>query len=148
MGYIGGFSCLGHRSGLALAGTGVNRNAAAKLCLAQRGCLPYLSTEQPEGNGMGTLYEALMLILDVVWFVMIAHIIMSWLINFQVLNLRQPLIWQVWNGLNRLLEPIYGPVRSILPNTGGLDLAPLVVFIGIIILQRALANNAAWFYGF
>ena len=97
---------------------------------------------------MGTLYEALMLILDVVWFVMIAHIIMSWLINFQVLNLRQPLIWQVWNGLNRLLEPIYGPVRSILPNTGGLDLAPLEVFIGIIILQRALANNAAWFYGF
>ena len=38
---------------------------------------------------MVTLYQALMLILDVVWFVMIAHIIMSWLINFQVLNLRQ-----------------------------------------------------------
>ncbi|MEF9603473.1 YggT family protein [Paracoccus sp. PXZ] len=74
--------------------------------------------------------------------------IMSWLINFQVLNLRQPLIWQVWSGLNRLLEPIYAPVRSILPNTGGLDLAPLVVFIIIIILQRALANNAGFFYGF
>lgn len=97
---------------------------------------------------MGTLYEALMLILDVVWFVMIAHIIMSWLINFQVLNLRQPLIWQIWNGLNRLLEPIYEPVRRILPNTGGLDLAPLVVFIVIIIAQRALANNAGFFYGF
>ncbi|MCV2448587.1 MULTISPECIES: YggT family protein [Paracoccus] len=97
---------------------------------------------------MGTLYEALMLILDVVWFVMIAHIIMSWLINFQVLNLRQPLIWQIWNGLNRLLEPIYAPVRRILPNTGGLDLAPLVVFIVIIIAQRALANNAGFFYGF
>ena len=82
---------------------------------------------------MGTIYEALMLILDVVWFVMIAHIIMSWLINFQVLNLRQPLIWQIWSGLNRLLEPIYGPVRSILLNTGGLDQAPLVVFIIIII---------------
>ena len=41
---------------------------------------------------MGTLFEALMLILNVVWFVMIAHIIMSWLINFQVLNLRQPLV--------------------------------------------------------
>lgn len=97
---------------------------------------------------MGTLYEALMLILDVVWFVMIAHIIMSWLINFQVLNLRQPLIWQIWNGLNRLLEPIYAAVRRILPNTGGLDLAPLVVFIVIIIAQRALANNAGFFYGF
>ena len=96
---------------------------------------------------MGTIYEALMLILDVVWFVMIAHIIMSWLINFQVLNLRQPLVWQIWNGLNRLLELLYTPIRRILPNTGGLDLAPLVVFIGVIILQRALINNAGWFYG-
>ena len=97
---------------------------------------------------MTTLYQAIMLILDVVWFLMIAHIIMSWLINFQVLNLRQPLVWQLWTGLNRLLEPLYAPIRAVLPNTGGLDLAPLVVFIGIIILQRALANNAGWFYGF
>ena len=97
---------------------------------------------------MGTIYEALMLILNVVWFVMIAHIIMSWLINFQVLNLRQPLVWQLWTGLNRLLEPLYAPIRAVLPNTGGLDLAPLVVFIGIIILQRALINNYGWFHGF
>lgn len=97
---------------------------------------------------MGTLFEALMLLLDVVWFVMIAHIIMSWLINFQVLNLRQPLIYQIWNGLSRVLEPLYAPIRSILPNTGGLDLAPLVVFIIVIIAQRALVNNAGWFYGF
>ena len=97
---------------------------------------------------MQSLFDALMLILDVLWFVMIVHIIMSWLINFQVLNLRQPLIWQLWNGLNRLLEPIYTPVRNILPNTGGLDLAPLIVFIAIIILQRALINNYGWFHGF
>ena len=97
---------------------------------------------------MGTLYEALQLILQVVWFVMIVHIIMSWLINFQVLNLRQPLVGQLWDGLNRLLEPIYRPIRNILPDLGGLDLAPLVVFIGIIILQRALVNNAGFFMGY
>lgn len=97
---------------------------------------------------MTTLFQALMLILDVVWFIMIAHIIMSWLINFDVLNLRQPLVAQVWDGLSRLLEPIYRPIRNILPNMGGLDLAPLVVFIGIIILQRALANNAGFFLGY
>ena len=96
---------------------------------------------------MTTLYQAIMLILDVIWFLMIAHIIMSWLINFQVLNLRQPLVATLWDGLNRMLEPIYAPVRRLLPNTGGLDLAPLVVFIGVIILQRALINNAGWFYG-
>ena len=96
---------------------------------------------------MTTLFQAMMLILDVIWFLMIAHIIMSWLINFQVLNLRQPLIAQLWDGLNRIREPIYGPIRRLLPNTGGLDLAPLVVFIGIIILRQALANNAGFFLG-
>ena len=96
---------------------------------------------------MGTLYEALQLILQVLWFIMIVHIIMSWLINFQVLNLRQPLVAQLWDGLNRLLEPIYRPIRRMLPDLGGLDLAPLIVFIAIIIAQRALANNAGFFYG-
>lgn len=94
---------------------------------------------------MTTLFQALMLILDVIWFIMIAHIIMSWLINFGVLNIRQPIVWQIWTGLSRLLEPIYTPVRRMLPNTGGLDLAPLVVFVLIIILQRLLINNAGWF---
>ena len=96
---------------------------------------------------MTSLYQILMLLLNIVYFIVIAHVIMSWLINFQVLNLRQPLVAQIWDGLNRLLEPLYRPIRRILPDTGGLDLAPLVVFIIIIILQRALANNAGFFYG-
>lgn len=96
---------------------------------------------------MVTLYQALDLILGVVYFIMIAHIVMSWLINFQVLNLRQPLVAQIWFGVNNLLEPIYGRIRRILPNTGMLDLAPLVAFIGLIILRMALRNNAGFFYG-
>ena len=92
---------------------------------------------------MKTLFDALTLILDLIWYIMIAHIIMSWLINFQVLNLRQPIVWQVWNGLSRLLEPIYAPVRKILPNTGGLDLAPLVVFIAIIIFKQFLISKTS-----
>ncbi|WBU56478.1 YggT family protein [Paracoccus sediminicola] len=97
---------------------------------------------------MVTLYQTIDLILSVIWFLMIAHIIMSWLINFQVLNLRQPLVATIWDGLNRLLEPVYAPIRRILPNTGGLDLAPLVVFIIIIILRMALQNNAGFFLGY
>ncbi len=81
------------------------------------------------------IYGPLRLILDVAFFIMLVHIIMSWLINFQVLNLRQPLVGQIWEGLNRLLEPIYTPVRRILPDTRPLDLAPLVVFIIIISLR-------------
>ena len=95
---------------------------------------------------MTSLFQILMLLLNIVWFVIIAHVIMSWLINFQVLNLRQPLVAQVWDGLNRLLEPVYSRVRSFLPQMGGLDLAPLVVLISVAILRILLINNAALFY--
>jgi YggT family protein len=87
---------------------------------------------------MVTLFQALMLILNVIWFIMIAHIVMSWLISFNVLNTRQPMVAQIWYGLNRILEPVYGPIRRILPATGGLDFAPLVLFFILILLQRAL----------
>ena len=97
---------------------------------------------------MVTLFQALMVILNVIWFIMIAHIVMSWLISFNVLNTRQPMVAQIWYGLNRVLEPVYSPIRRILPATGGLDFAPLVAFIVLIILQRALINNAGAFYGY
>ena len=84
---------------------------------------------------MIALYQTLALILDVVFFIMLAHIIMSWLINFQVLNLNQQFVSQSWTGLNRLLEPVYTPIRRILPDTRPLDLAPLVAFIAVIALR-------------
>ncbi|MGB8623775.1 MAG: YggT family protein [Paracoccaceae bacterium] len=90
---------------------------------------------------MFSLLQILLLILDVVWFVIIVQIIMSWLISFQVLNPRQPLVAQLWFGLSRLLEPIYMPIRRMLPDTGGLDLAPLIVLIGIYALRIIIANN-------
>ncbi len=95
---------------------------------------------------MTSLFQILMLLLDIVWFILIAHIVMSWLINFQVLNLQQPMVAQLWYGLNRLLEPLYGPIRRLLPSMGGLDLAPLVVLIGIYSIRIILLNNAAIFY--
>ena len=95
---------------------------------------------------MQSLYQILMLILDVVWFIIIAHVIMSWLINFQVLNLHQPLVRQIWYSLNRLLEPLYAPIRRLLPSMQGLDLAPLIVLLGVIALRIILQNNAYLFF--
>jgi YggT family protein len=94
---------------------------------------------------MTSFYQILMLLLDIAWFIIIVHVIMSWLINFQVLNLRQPLVASIWEGLNRLLEPVYGRVRRLLPQMSGLDLAPLVVLIAVYALRIVLQNNAAVF---
>lgn len=90
---------------------------------------------------MISLLQIAMLILDLVWFILIAHIVMSWLINFQVLNLRQPIVAQIWFGLQRLLEPIYGRIRAFLPNTGAIDLAPLVALLVIIALRNIIIPN-------
>lgn len=94
---------------------------------------------------MTSLLQILLLILDIVWWFVIIHVIMSWLINFNVLNSGQPLVWQIWTGLNRLLEPIYGPIRSVLPSMGGLDLSPLVLIVILYALRIILINNAGVF---
>ena len=94
---------------------------------------------------MTSLFQILLLILGVVRTVIFIHFIMSWLISFQVLNLRQPLVAQIWDGLSRLLEPIYGPIRRVLPQMGGLDLSPLVALLGVYALEIILRNNAAAF---
>ena len=94
---------------------------------------------------MLSLLQILDLILDVVLFVIIAHIIMSWLITFGVLNMRQPIVAQLWEGLSRLLEPLYGPIRRLHPSTGGLDLAPLIVILGVYAIRIVIANNIGMF---
>ena len=94
---------------------------------------------------MTSLFQILMLLLGVVKFFVIAHLIMSWLISFQVLNIRQEFVAQIWYGLNRLLDPIYQRIRRFLPPMGGLDLAPLVALLGIYAIEIILRNNIGLF---
>ena len=95
---------------------------------------------------MGSLVQILLFVINIVWFIVIAHVIMSWLIGFNVLNRQQPLVWQIWTGLERMLEPIYGPIRRVLPNMGGLDLSPLVLIVILYALQTIIVRNAVYLY--
>ena len=82
-------------------------------------------------------------ILSIAWWIVIIQVILSWLINFNVINLHQPLVRQVWDGLTRLTEPVYRPIRSLLPSMGGLDLSPLIVLLGITFLQILFNTDIA-----
>ncbi|MEL7215723.1 MAG: YggT family protein [Pseudomonadota bacterium] len=90
---------------------------------------------------MTSIALIILLAIDIAFFIVLAHIIMSWLISFNVINMHQPLVYQLFSGLNRLLEPVYGPIRNALPNTGGLDLAPLVFIFGLYALEIIIRNN-------
>ena len=94
---------------------------------------------------MQSVIEILLLILGVAKTFIFIHFIMSWLISFNVLNIHQDFVRQIWYGLNRLLEPIYGPIRRVLPATGGIDLSPLVALLAIYAIEIVIRNNAGAF---
>lgn len=84
---------------------------------------------------MGALNQVINIVVDLVWLVIIAHIVMSWLINFQVLNIRQPQVAKIWYGLERILDPIYAPLRRLLPPMSGIDLTPLIVLVALTLIR-------------
>lgn len=95
---------------------------------------------------MLSIMQILLAILNVIWFIVIVHIIMSWLINFQVLNLGQRFVAQVWYGLNRLVDPVYSRIRRVLPDMGGLDLSPVIVLLALFAIRTVIQNNMYQFY--
>ncbi|MEP7241087.1 MAG: YggT family protein [Devosia sp.] len=88
------------------------------------------------------LLQTISLILNLIWWVFLIMIIMSWLISFNVINTRNQFVASVWRILNQITDPILRPIRRIIPPMGGLDLSPIVVFIIIFFLQQLISNYA------
>ena len=92
---------------------------------------------------MFALFWLIDTLLTVAFWVIIIQVVMSWLINFDVINLRQPFVYQVWGAINRLTEPVYRKIRAFLPDLGGIDLAPMIAGIGILFVQRLVMVDLA-----
>lgn len=78
-----------------------------------------------------SLLELLSMVIGLVVVLIFVWVIMSWLVSFGLINLRNPMVAQIYHGINRVLTPIMSPVQRIIPPIGGLDLSPIVVLIGI-----------------
>ncbi len=89
------------------------------------------------------ILQTLSFILNIVWWIFLIMVIMSWLISFNVINTRNQFVYTVWRVLNQITEPILNPIRRIVPNMGGLDLSPLIVFVLIFFLQNLIGYYAA-----
>ncbi|HEV2651873.1 MAG TPA: YggT family protein [Rhizomicrobium sp.] len=74
-------------------------------------------------------------LLNLCWFLVIAAVVASWLVAFGVLNMSNTTVRQIVRTLDSITEPIFRPVRRILPPLGGLDLSPIIVLLGIALLQ-------------
>jgi YggT family protein len=82
------------------------------------------------------------ILLDVAWWVIIVQAILSWLIAFNVINTYNDFVRSIWQALQTITEPIYRPIRRILPDFGALDLSPLVVIVILLVLDRAVLPAA------
>jgi YggT family protein len=89
------------------------------------------------------LIQVLLILLTVLWWIIIIQMVLSWLVAFNVINTQNDLVRGLMRGLDRLTEPLYRPIRRILPDFGGLDFSPMVVIIGIWIVERLLQGLAS-----
>ncbi|WP_174290920.1 YggT family protein [Sphingomonas bacterium] len=85
-------------------------------------------------------------LLNIVWWIIIVQAILSWLIAFNVINTYNDMVRSIWNALQRMTEPLYRPIRRVLPDFGALDLSPLVVLLVIYILQTIIIPSIAQSY--
>ena len=90
------------------------------------------------------LIGIVILLLTVLWWIIVIQAIMSWLIIFNVINMQSDFVRALHHALARITEPLYRPIRRVLPDFGGIDFTPLVVFritVAIAFLLRGLVRD-------
>jgi YggT family protein len=88
------------------------------------------------------LIQVISIALNLFIWVLIISVILSWLVAFKVVNTSNQFVYTVGNIVHRITEPALRPIRSIIPNMGGLDLSPMVLILIIYFLQGLLGRIA------
>ncbi|HEX7819371.1 MAG TPA: YggT family protein [Sphingobium sp.] len=84
------------------------------------------------------IFQTLMILLNVAKWIIIIQAIVSWLVAFNIINTSSDFVRTVLTALERMTEPLYRPIRKVMPDLGALDLSPMVVLLVIVILQQAI----------
>jgi YggT family protein len=71
-------------------------------------------------------------------YILIATAILSWLIAFNVVNMRNNIVASIADVLYRITEPALRPIRAMLPSLGGIDISPVVLIIGLLFVERLI----------
>lgn len=91
---------------------------------------------------MITIIQILQVLLNLVWWVVVIDVVLSILISFNVINTHNGLVRAIWEGVEKLCQPLFRPIRRILPDFGQIDFSPAVVLLLISLIQIVLSNAA------
>ncbi len=89
---------------------------------------------------MAAILDVVLVVLNIATWIIIIQAVLSWLVTFNVIDLRNPTVRSVWGGLERITEPVYRPIRNLLPPIGGLDLTPLIVLLLIFFIRQLIVR--------
>jgi len=92
---------------------------------------------------MLALIQTIVLALDIYWWLIIASAVFSWLYAFNVVNPRNQFVGMVGNALFRVTEPALRPIRSILPDLGGIDISPIILLLILFFVRQFILTTIA-----
>ena len=92
---------------------------------------------------MRALIDVIRIALEIYIYVVIAAVVLSWLVAFNVVNTRNQFVGMVADFLFRATEPALRPIRNLLPNLGGIDISPVILILIIILIDRVLVYYVA-----
>ena len=89
------------------------------------------------------LIKLILTVLDLYKIIIIAGAVLSWLVAFGVVNIRNDFVRSIWNLFVTLTEPLLRPIRNFLPNTGGIDISPIILLLAIMFVQWVIQDDIA-----
>lgn len=84
--------------------------------------------------------DILILLLDIFFWVIIIQVVLSWLIAFDVINAKNPQAQNLIRLITRVTDPVYTPLRKYIPSIGGIDITPIIIIVGIRVLQHLIGQ--------
>ena len=87
---------------------------------------------------MRAILDVLLVALDMYRWVVIGAAVLSWLIAFNAVNIRNDLVRSLWNLLDALTTPLLRPIRQFLPNMGGIDISPVILLLLIMLVENII----------
>jgi YggT family protein len=87
---------------------------------------------------MRAILDILMIALNLYTWAVIGSAVLSWLIAFNVINMRNDVVRSLASALYQLTEPAMRPIRRMLPNLGTLDISPIILLLLIMLIERVI----------
>jgi YggT family protein len=87
---------------------------------------------------MRAVIDVILLVLQLYIYLLIAQAVLSWLIAFGVVNVRNQFVAMIWDFLYRITEPLLHPIRNMMPNLGGIDISPVILILLIILVENII----------